>query len=334
MQLNRQFAASAALAMGLGLATGVAAQTHRELTANVFQSAALWPIWVAQHEGFLADHGLALNLIYTTASRPQMVGLIEGQFEIASTALDNVIAYMEGQGGVTFETPPQLVAVAGQGDGFLSVISRADIRSFDDLRGQPVAVDALTTGFAFVLQDMIAAAGLAPSDYTLDSVGGTGERWRALQNGTHAAALLTPPFTLTAESMGFNILGHASEVLDGYQGLVITLRRDWAEENADTVVELIRAYRAALDWLYDPANIDRAVEILIAEMPNTTDEIARAAYALQVHPDRGFNRDGGIDLAGARTVMELRSRYRGISPPLADLDRYVDMSYFNRAAAP
>lgn len=333
MRQGRHLAAGAALLLTLGAASGARADEPLQLTANVFQSGAMWPIWVAQHEGILADHGLALDLIYTTGSRPQMVGLIEGEFEIAITALDNVIAYMEGQGAATFDTPPELVAVAGTGDGFLSIIAQSEIRSFDDLRGQTVAVDALTTGFAFVLQDMIAAEGLGPDDYVLDSVGGTSQRWAALQEGTHVAALLTPPLTLIAEDMGYTVLGHASDVLGGYQGLVVTLRRDWADANADTVVEFIRAYRTALDWLYDEGNLDRAIEILMTEMPDTTEALARAAYALQVHPTRGFNRDGGIDMAGGRNVMEMRSRHMGIDPPLDDLDRYVDMRFFERAVA-
>jgi hypothetical protein len=39
-----------------------------------------------------------VRLIATPNSVQQMTGLIDGQFDIAMTAVDNVIAYMEGQG--------------------------------------------------------------------------------------------------------------------------------------------------------------------------------------------------------------------------------------------
>ena len=47
-------------------------------------------------KGFFAPNGLQALLIATTNSVEQMTGLIDGQFDIAMTAVDNVIAYMEG----------------------------------------------------------------------------------------------------------------------------------------------------------------------------------------------------------------------------------------------
>lgn len=309
----------------------VADSAPRKLTASVFKGGAVLPLWVGIHNGFFTARGIDLQLIYTQNSRSQMSGLIDGTFETALTAIDNVIAYMEGQGGLPAGTRPELVAVAGAGDGFLSLVTSGDIRSFEDLRGRKVAVDALSTGFAFVLQDMLARAGLKPGDYVLDSVGGTSERWQALEAGTTAGALLTPPFTQIAQKKGFSVLAQASETLGGYQGLVFTLRRAWADENASTVVDFIRAYRASLQWLFDPANRDATIAILRANMPETSEALARSTYDVFVDPKRGLDRDGGIDMAGARNVMEIRSRYTKISPPLADLGRYVDLSYIERA---
>ena len=42
----------------------------------------------------------------------------------------------------------------GSDNGFLSVLGGKDIKSFADLKGKKLSVDALTTGFALVLREL------------------------------------------------------------------------------------------------------------------------------------------------------------------------------------
>jgi ABC-type nitrate/sulfonate/bicarbonate transport system substrate-binding protein len=55
-------------------------------------------IWVAQQKGYFLQNGIEVKLTNTPNSIFQLTGLIEGRFDIAMTAIDNVVAYMEGQG--------------------------------------------------------------------------------------------------------------------------------------------------------------------------------------------------------------------------------------------
>lgn len=167
------------------------------------------------------------------------------------TAFDNVVAYMEGQGEATTANRPDLVSVMGADDGFLSLVVAPDIHSFDDLRGKELSVDAMTTGYAYVLRRMLAVDGLRyGDDYSLFKVGGMRERSAALLAGQHVATLSVPPFTFAAEDKGFRILAAANDVLDRYRGVVAAVRRAWAAEHADDIVAFIRANIAALGWLY------------------------------------------------------------------------------------
>ena len=90
-------AASAIIgAVSLG---GIRAQQSLEsLSVIVFPGGFNWPIWVAQDKGYFASDGIEVNLTNTPNSVFQLTNLIEGKFDIAMTAIDNVIAYMEGQG--------------------------------------------------------------------------------------------------------------------------------------------------------------------------------------------------------------------------------------------
>jgi hypothetical protein len=63
----------------------------------VFPGGFNWPIWVAQDKGYFASGGIEVNLTNTPNSVFQLTNLIEGKFDIAMTAIDNVIAYMGGK---------------------------------------------------------------------------------------------------------------------------------------------------------------------------------------------------------------------------------------------
>ena len=99
----------------------VEAQSLKKLDVNVFPAGFILPLWVAQDKGFFARNGLQVRMIATPNSVQQMTGLINGQFDIAMTAVDNVIAYMEGQGEAPTRSTPDIVALMGSSSGFLVV---------------------------------------------------------------------------------------------------------------------------------------------------------------------------------------------------------------------
>src|SRR3989344_4349940 len=114
------------------------------------------PAWVAQRQGFFARHGIAVNITHTPNSVYLMQNLIEGRFDLTVTAMDNLVAYQEGQGEAAYAGICDLVAFMGVDDSFQSLMAAPGIRTVADLRGRKIAVDALTTGYAFILREMIA----------------------------------------------------------------------------------------------------------------------------------------------------------------------------------
>lgn len=299
----------------------------RRLRVIVFPGGFNLPIWVARDTGFLEQQGLAVDLALTPGSVFQLTHLIAGDFDIGLTAVDNVIAYDEGQGEVPAPGRPDLFAFMGLDNGFLRLIVRPEIRTYADLRGTRLSVDALTTGYAFVLRRMLEANGLGPGDYTLVPAGGVLQRWEALLRGEHAGTLLITPFEILARSRGLTLLGNAIDVLHRYQGLVGAARRTWAAAHRDDLIGFIRAYRRALGWLYDPAHREEATQIL-ARNANMPGELAAQAYPVLVDPAGGFFPAGALDIEGVRTVLALRSRYAAPRRILADPTRYLDLGYY------
>jgi ABC-type nitrate/sulfonate/bicarbonate transport system substrate-binding protein len=75
----------------------------------------------------------------------------------------------------------------GGDGGFVSVVAAPGVRRFADLKGKTLSVDAMTTGFAFVLRELIARNGLTETDVAFVRAGGTARRYRDLIDGKHAA---------------------------------------------------------------------------------------------------------------------------------------------------
>ena len=311
--------------------TTAPAQAQREITLNSFKGSNVWPVWVAQKQGFFAKEGLAIKNVYTVSSVTQMVGLIKGEFDMVTTALDNVIAYAEGEGAPNAPKEADLAALLGGSNGGLTLIGRPGIKSAAEFAGKDLAVDAISTGFSFVLQDMLARAGVKPGNYKLVPFGNTAARLKAMDEGKAVGAVLTPPLSLSALMKGYTNLGDAANILGGYQGGVAASTRTWAKANADTVVAFIRGYRSGLAWLQAPANKQGALAILRAEMPEIDQAGAEENYAIQVADPKGFDPGGKLDVAGAKQVLALRRQYGPQGKPSTDIGRFIDETYFERA---
>jgi len=327
-------AALAALALKSPLSIGQpAARPLQALQVISFDGGWNLPVWAAQRQGFFEANGLAVQLTYTPTSAFLVTGLFEGKFQIALASIDNVIAYDEGQGEAKIPDNPDLFAFLGGDSGLLSIVGAPSIKSMGDLKGKTLSVDAMTNGLAFVLRDLVIRGGVAESEVTYARAGSTANRYRELVAGKHEATLLRTPFEILAKERGLNILATA-ETLGPYQGTVGVARKAWAAGNEAAIVGFIRAYKSALDWIYDRANHEIVEALLVANARDMTPALAKRAIDILVADKGGLIRDASLDLAGIRTVLELRSKYGTPQKTLTDPAKYIDTSYHQKALAP
>jgi ABC-type nitrate/sulfonate/bicarbonate transport system substrate-binding protein len=134
---------------------------------------------------------------------------------------------------------------------------------------------------------MLRAAAWTVGDYELVSVGGSRERLAALRGGKVAGALLNAPQDAAAEAAGFARLANSGEVVGRYQGSVGAAQRSWAAANSDALVRYIRAYVAAVDWLYDPTHRAEATDLLQRRLAGVTPETAARSYDELLDPAHG-----------------------------------------------
>lgn len=289
------------------------------------------PAWVAERQGFFRKHGIDVKFTYTPSSAFLMSNLIDGKFDVGIFGIDNLLAYQEGRGEGKFTGTPDLVAFMGLNPGMLHLIAAPDVKTIADLRGREIAVDALTTGFAFVVREMLARGGLTDADVTYVRVGGGTARFRALVEGKQAAILINTPSDLQLVDRGFTRLGSAAQLLGRYQGHVAVAQRGWIAGNEAAVISLMRAYRDAMEWIFDPKNREIAEALLVAHDANMTPALARPTYQIFTTPKEGLFRDLAIDIEGLRTVLQLRNKFSDPPMNLTDPMKYVDLELYRKA---
>jgi ABC-type nitrate/sulfonate/bicarbonate transport system substrate-binding protein len=298
----------------LTLAAGPAPQkgleTVRFITFNLDAATA-----AAIARGYFAAQGIDLDVTITPNSTVQMRGLGQGEWDVASTAFDNVLAW-SGREGAT------IVAVLQRGTPLnLPVYTRPEIRDWADLRGRPLAVDAVDTAYALVLRRVLLAHDLDMDrgDYELVPVGG--RREGSLASGQTFAAILSTQEEAQALADGLVRVTDYTEVLPDYPDGVYAVNRAWAEQHRDLVVRFIRAWLAGARWAAD--NPQAAVEVLSAATG-----LERAGAEQQVI---GLSPSGVLNLRGLQNVLDLRTQFGFTLPMGTDLARFYDTSYFQAA---
>jgi ABC-type nitrate/sulfonate/bicarbonate transport system substrate-binding protein len=218
----------------------------------------------------------------------------------------------------------------GGHNGFLSLVSVPEIKSITDLKGKTVSVDALTTGYAFVLLDLLKRAGLNQADYKIEKAGGVVARWEALKDKKHDATLLITPFDIFARKAGLNVLQYAISVYGHYQGLCGATRREWAASNPRLVEAYIRGYVAGVDFLRDARNKDCACAVLRKHLPQMSDEIAAQTYAAMTGAT-GFTPKAELEVDGVRRVLTLRSEFGHPKKEMTDPTKYYLPDFYRTA---
>jgi ABC-type nitrate/sulfonate/bicarbonate transport system substrate-binding protein len=303
----------------------------RTIALIAFGGASNLPLWMAQDRGLFARENLDITFDSTKGSIPQMRNMMAGTYQLAATSIDNVIAYTEGQGDVPLDGF-DLFAFAGVHSGLNSVVARPEIKSYQDIKGKIVAVDALGTGYAFLLFRILAENGLVLNrDYGAISVGGGPERLEAMRQGQAVAAVMAAPNDIEAKNLGYTILADAAAALGSYQGSVYAARRSWAQDHADEILGFIRAIVAGHRLVID----DRvgAIATLTRHIKALSVPDAELIYAALTGATGGLNRAAELNIAGIRTVLSLRSDYATPKKTLTDPMNYLDLSYYRNSGA-
>ena len=302
-----------------------AASAQTPLKVKMFPGAQSLPALAAQQNHLFERHGLKVDILFTANSDEQRAGLAKGEFEIAQAAVDNAVAMVE-------LAKEDVVIVTGGDSSMNEFIVQPDVRSFADLKGHTLLVDALNTAYALQLKKILLINGLKQDDYKLNPIGGTGMRLRGMrENKDYKAAMLNLPFSIDAKASGLKSMGKATDIIGPYQANGTFVLRKWGQAHRDPLERYIAGLIEGTRWAMAPANKQAASKILSERLKVST-ETATKTWELMTDPKFGIAPDARFDMQGFRNVLALRAEIEGSWGGKAPApDRYIDLSYYEGA---
>jgi ABC-type nitrate/sulfonate/bicarbonate transport system substrate-binding protein len=279
---------------------------------------------VAEQQGFLAA---------------QSVSLDRKEADPGSAAIAKDLDRRERDVGVV--TTDRLVQLGKNGQGLVMIaglvnkathtfIAARDVPDFGALKGKPIGHLDAKSASAAIVKRILKAKGIPESETPLLTFPDNGVVGAAVANGTVGASLVDPPRAVQLQISGFKALIEASEVAQWYQAEGIVVRPEWARQNQDVLIRLVRAAIMAERWITMPSNKPAAVEQLARSLGVTTTEAA-TVYEQYVDRQGAIPREGDIDQAGVRGVVDLLGEVDAAGSPRPDPARLTDTTYLERA---
>jgi ABC-type nitrate/sulfonate/bicarbonate transport system substrate-binding protein len=317
------FALSLALGLSLSAATPGAAQ-ETVLGVNAFPNAKALPLHAGIAKGIFAKRGVRLDLELTEGATAQRQGFAAGKFQIVHSAIDNAVYNIE-------VGKLDNVVLSGGDQGMNEFFVQGDVKSFADLKGRVLVVDATNTAYALQLKKILSQHGLKEGDYTIKPVGAGVFRLKAMmEDKSNAGGILNLPFTVQAEAAGMRSLGRTTDMLGPYQGAGAYAMRGWAEKNRAALERYLAAYIEAVRFVRNPANKADNIALLMEKL-SLPRNVAERTYELLLDPDFGFTPDAKFLTEGYRNLMALRAEIESKQATPNSGAGYVDLSYYENA---
>jgi ABC-type nitrate/sulfonate/bicarbonate transport system substrate-binding protein len=273
-----------------------------------------WSYRLAQALGYLEESGI--EEFDVILSEEYMPGLIGGSLDMTHGDTSVFIG-----AGVASGLPVKMISLHRDDEWWIMGV-RKGIETVEDLKGKTVTGGGLSGRNTWVQKQIVGKLGLNPDTDVqyVPSSGGSDGRLGAILAGSIDAGSLFPRHEAALKEAGgkflFNELVSAPQ--EGFAAM-----QGWLDENEDTAYAFVYADIKARQWLFDPANKEKAYQIMIDlgyEIPDTF----KALY--QVELDQ-ISPDGGFDSADTMDQFMKDLSATGEVPADVDWRQYVEMKY-------
>ncbi|BCL81287.1 ABC transporter substrate-binding protein [Ktedonobacteria bacterium brp13] len=270
----------------------------------------------AVKQGYFTDEGLSVCYNQVAGSQQQFNSLLSGQYNIVASTADNFANRY-----VNTSPDVEIVGASDKGASLDLIVNSANgINSIADLKGKSIAVDAPNSGFVFATEKILAENGLQPSDYSLQVIGGSLQRFQAISAGHTStgapvyATILAAPFVEEAHAVStLKDVASFSTYVAHYQGTSIGVTDAYAQANPTIVTKFLTAMIRGSLYANNPQNQN----VVIADIAST-DNIS-TAVATNVYNDTENNHTSGENMAemvsipGLMNTIELRQSFNGFN---------------------
>jgi NitT/TauT family transport system substrate-binding protein len=299
-----------ALAVSLTIAGGTANAAPVRIAYSSI-SAAMLPLFVAKEKKLFDKHGLDVELTY-----------------IRGVAIEALIA---GEVQFVRASPPSVVRSTLRGADLaviantinvpvFSLMTRADVKRPEELKGKKLGVTNLGDSPDFVLSMILEKFGLQRgSDVTVLPIrGGMPDLMIAVSRGFVDGGMISAPSNLRGMKLGLRELIDSADLGVPYLNSPMSTRRAYINSNRDTVLRVLRAYYHGVQETH--SDREAATRILAKYTRVAEPEILAESYRIygQKHLQKTIN----VDLEGVRQLL----KHIGKDAAGANPSQFVDAS--------
>jgi len=223
------------------------------------------PVWVAQQEGFFADHGLDVTLGEPAGTGAESVALINsGQVDLIAGSPSATLS--AASQGIMTEVVVGMTLFPDAEDrdpAAIIVSASSDIETPADLEGKTVGVTSINSQQQSKVMGTVDADGGDASAVTFIQVP-TASMASLLEKGEiDAIQPFEPVGTQLTANPAFRVIGYANwQTIGGTPAMFLSTTPAWKDENPCAVEAVRGAISDAVDFINEEANADRFAEIL------------------------------------------------------------------------
>jgi ABC-type nitrate/sulfonate/bicarbonate transport system substrate-binding protein len=195
------------------------------------------PLWLGAATGAYEAHGVTVNMQYAESSTTTR-GLVAKTFDaVLQSAAPIITANVNGGQDLVY-----VASVLNHSQ--FALLVRSDIKSAEDLKGQPIGNDHPGTTTDFQTRVLLEQLGLQPSDVVIRELGGSDILIQALLTNQIAAAAMIPPQSFKAQAAGYTQLANTYSI--PYQNVGVVVSRSRLDELAPALRGFVPAYREGI----------------------------------------------------------------------------------------
>jgi NitT/TauT family transport system substrate-binding protein len=279
------------------------AQQLRRVMYGTTASPAHLPVWVAKDAGIFQRHGFDLEPVQIRGGSLITLAIVTGNLQFSGAGAESVVAARAAGADVI------LLACPIDSDP-VYLITRPEIKSAADLKGQASAVTRYGSTTHFYLKAALKHVGLNPDrDMTILQLGAGPEMVAALEAGRIAAAALTTRYAVPFLQRGWPVLVDLSATDLVYPSSCVTSSRAFLRSEPKTVEDFLRSYVEGILLIKkDRKFAEKSLAKWLREKDPTIVKESVQSYARLFKP-APFVPDKGIDNV-VRDLLKMRPEFK------------------------
>jgi NitT/TauT family transport system substrate-binding protein len=278
-------------------------------------SGELLPLWIAQDKRIFKKYGFDSEVITFQGGPLAVQALVSGSIQFHLGGHSSIIdAKMQGADTATLAVFIDSLPY--------TLIAAQKIKSVGQLKGARFAVSRLGSVSDLSLRIALRNMGINPEkEAVILGIGDQTSRFSALRSGTVDATVISPPLTVTARKLGFNLITSFQDAGITWAYNSIDAKIDYTRQNRDTVLNFLKAFIEGNAYIRK--NKEESLAVLTHWMRLNDREALDETYdyLLKILPKKPYASDKGLQ-AELDAIAPRNPRAKQFKP-----QDFTDMSF-------